>query len=190
MFTKFKKFIPKTFIWQILILSPFIFTLNSFINPVKAGWEFQWDNDDNFNRLKWYQREENRGSRNKIYFFLRPSDRKTGLLKINLIVPKTFKTRLEEKNISICKVRIGGFNKSTKCIEQIPADIEINQEEKYKSVDIFPLKAIPSNQESYSIVLNVFNPKRTGLFQFHSYGQASGSIPVSSYLGSWTIVID
>ena len=46
-----------------------------------------------------------------------------------------------------------------------------------------------SNKESYAIVLKIFNPKKTGLYQFHSYGQPKGK-SVSSYLGSWTIVID
>ena len=35
----------------------------------------------------------------------------------------------------------------------------------------------------------ITNPKRSGLYQFHSYGQPKG-LSVSSYLGSWTIVID
>ena len=50
-------------------------------------------------------------------------------------------------------------------------------------------KPIPKNKESYAIVLKVFNPKKSGLYQFHSYGQYKGE-SVSSYLGSWTIVID
>ena len=47
----------------------------------------------------------------------------------------------------------------------------------------------PSNKNSYAIVLKVFNPKRSGLYQFHSYGQPKGK-SFSNYLGSWTIVID
>jgi len=35
----------------------------------------------------------------------------------------------------------------------------------------------------------VINPKKSGLYQFHSYGQPKGE-SFSSYLGSWTIVID
>ena len=75
--------------------------------------------------------------------------------------------------------------------ENIPADIEINtNESSLRSVNIYPYSAIPSNKESYAIVLKkIFNPKRTGLYQFHSYGQSKGE-SVSSYLGSWTIVID
>ena len=36
----------------------------------------------------------------------------------------------------------------------------------------------------------VFNPNKTGLYQFHSYGQYIGGKTVSSYLGSSTLVID
>ena len=46
-----------------------------------------------------------------------------------------------------------------------------------------------SNKDSYGIVLKVFNPKKSGLYQFHSYGQQKGK-SFSSYLGSWTILID
>jgi len=59
-----------------------------------------------------------------------------------------------------------------------------------RSLNIYPYSPIPSNKENYAIVLKkVINPKRTGLYQFHSYGQSKGK-SVLSYLGSWTIVID
>ena len=41
----------------------------------------------------------------------------------------------------------------------------------------------------FRVDLKVFNPKRSGLYQFHSFGQPKGK-SVSTYLGSWTIVID
>ena len=41
----------------------------------------------------------------------------------------------------------------------------------------------------FLIVKVIFNPKKSGLYQFHSYGQPKGESS-SSYLGSWTIVID
>ena len=76
------------------------------------------------------------------------------------------------------------------CQENIPSDIDINTNESgLRSLDIYPYKPIPSSKESYAIVLKVFNPRKSGLYQFHSYGQPKGK-SVSSYLGSWTIVID
>ena len=170
----------------ILVSTPF---LNG-IQDAKAGLEFQWDQDSSYRRLKWFQKENENKFRNTIYFFLRPSDRKTDLLKINLAIPKTFKSTLKNEKISFCKVRIGGFENRTKCLEDIQADIEINTDESgLRSLDIYPYSPIPSSKESYAVVLKVFNPKKSGLYQFHSYGQPKGN-SFSSYLGSWTIVID
>ena len=170
----------------ILVSTPFF----NNIQNAKAGLEFQWDQDSNYRRLKWFQKEDQRKFRNTIYFFLRPSDRRTDLLKINLAIPKTFKSTLKKEKISFCKVRIGGFENRTKCLEEIQADIDINIDESgLRSLDIYPYSPIPTNKESYAIVLKVFNPKKSGLYQFHSYGQPKGR-SFSSYLGSWTIVID
>jgi len=171
----------------ILVSTPLICNIQN----VKAGLEFQWDQDSGFRRLKWFQKENRVRFRNTIYFFFRPSDRNSDLLKINLAIPKTFQSTLKEEKISFCKVKIGGFNARTKCMEDIPADIEINTDgSSLRSIDIYPYSPIPSSKESYAIVFKkIFNPKRSGLYQFHSFGQAKGK-SVSSYLGSWTIVID
>jgi len=170
----------------ILVSTPFLNNLQN----AKAGLEFQWDQDSSYRRLKWFQTENKRGFRNTIYFFLRPSDRKTDLLKINLAIPKTYKVSLKKEKISLCKVNIGGFESRTKCLEDIPADIEITTDESsLRSLNIYPYSPLPSSKESYAIVFKVFNPKKSGLYQFHSYGQPKGK-SVSSYLGSWTTVID
>ncbi len=171
----------------ILVSTPFFNKLQD----AKAGLEFQWDQDSGYRRLKWFQKENRKRFRNTIYFFLRPSDRRTDLLKINLAIPKSFKSILDKEKISFCKVKIGGFDSRTKCLQDIPADIEINTDESsLRSLNIYPYSPIISDKESYAIVLKkVINPKRSGLFQFHSYGQPKGK-SVSSYLGSWTIVID
>ena len=160
------------------------------IQNAKAGLEFQWDQDSGYRKLKWFQKDNKKNFRNTIYFFLRPSDRNTELLKINLTIPKNFVSVLKEEKISLCKVRIGGFESRTKCLEDIPADIEINTDESsLTSLNIYPFSPLPSNKESYAIVFKVFNPDKAGLFQFHSFGQPKGE-SVSTYLGSWTIVID
>ncbi len=160
------------------------------IQEAKAGLEFQWDQDSGHRRLKWFQKENKKRFRNTIYFFLRPSDRRTDLLKVNLAFPKTFKSTLKNEKISFCKVKIGGFDSRTKCLENIPADFEIKTDESgLRSLDIYPYSPIPSNKDSYAIVFKIFNPKKSGLYQFHSFGQSKGKSS-SSYLGSWTIVID
>ena len=62
----------------ILVSTPFF----NYSQEAKAGLEFQWDQDSSFRRLKWFQKENKRRYRNTIYFFFRPSDRRTDLLKI------------------------------------------------------------------------------------------------------------
>ena len=176
-----------------LFLIPIILVSTPFFNnskDVKAGFEFQWEQDTGYKRLKWFQKENKRRFRNTVYFFFRPSDRNTELLKISLAIPKTYKVTLKKEKINLCKVRIGGFDDRTRCLEDIPADIEINTDESSsRSIDIYPYTPIPYNRESYAVVFKVSNPRRSGLYQFHSYGQPKGK-SVSSYLGSWTIVID
>ena len=157
-------------------------------NSLKAGLEFQWDSNQNFKKLKWFQTEEKKNFRNKIYLFLRSSDRKTGLLKISLKFPDRFTSQIKKEKISLCEVRIGGFNSKTKCLKTIPTEIEIDKGN--NKVDIFPVSPIPSNEKNIAIHLKVSNPKRGGLYQFHGFGQSSGKVPVSYYLGSWTLKID
>ena len=192
MFKKIKKLTLNLKILRFFLFPTILFSIPFFnsIQDAKAGLEFQWDQDSGFRRLKWFQKENKRRFRNTIYFFLRPSDRNSELLKITLAIPKSFKANLKKDKISFCKVRVGGFEDRTKCLENIPADIEINTDESsLRSIDIYPYSPVPANKDSYAITLKVFNPKKSGLYQFHSYGQLKGN-SVSSYLGSSTIVID
>ena len=193
MLKRTKKLVLNFKILRIFFLIPTILVSTPFINhnqDAKAGLEFQWDQNSGFRRLRWFQKENKRRFRNTLYFFFRPSDRNSELLKINLAIPKGFKSNLYKEKISLCKVRIGGFQSRTKCLEDIPADIEINTDESsLRSINIYPYSPIPLNKESYAIVLKANNPTRSGLYQFHSFGQPAGK-SVSSYLGSWTIVID
>ena len=179
-------------ILRFFLLPTVLFSTSFFYSPqdVKAGLEFQWEQATGFRRLKCFQKENKKRFRNTIYFFLRPSDRNSERLKITLAIPPSFKANVKEDKISLCKVKIGGFEDRTKCLENIPADVEINTDESsLRSINIYPFSPIPSNKENYAITLKLFNPKKAGLYQFHSYGQLKGK-SVSSYLGSWTIVID
>ena len=196
MFKNNKKFALNFKILKFFIIPAFLVStpLLTNIEIVKAGIEFQWDQGSGYKRLKWFQKENKARFRNTIYFFFRPKDRNADLLKINLAIPKTFKSTLEKEKIRFCKVKIGGFDDRTRCLEDVPADIEINtNESSLRSIDIYPYNPIPSNvdnKESYAIVFKkIFNPKKSGLYQFHSFGQPKGKT-VSSYIGSWTIVID
>ena len=187
MLSKFKKFKSvKNFVKLIAITPLFIGSLYPNIsNSTKAGFEVQWYGNDNFKKLRWFQTDDRKSGRNKIFLFLTSSDRKTGLLKVNIKVPDRFISKIKEKKVSFCKVKVGGFYEKTKCLENIPVEIELDK--KNKSLDIFPESPIPSDKNNYAIVLKVTNPNRGGLYQFHSFGQSSGNVPVSFYLGSWTL---
>ena len=192
MLNKTKKFAANFKILRFFLIPLVLFSTPFFnnIQDIKAGLEFQWDQGSGYRKLKWFQKDNKKRFRNKIYFFLRPFDRNADLIKINLAIPKTFKVTLDKEKISLCKVRIGGFDTRTKCLEDIPADLEIDTDESgLRSLNIYPYTPVPSNKESYAIVFKIFNPKKSGLYQFHSYGQFKGQAS-SSYLGSWTIVID
>ena len=171
MFKNSKKFALNFKIFRFLIIPAFLVStpLLTNIQHVKAGLEFQWDQDSGHRKLKWFQKENKTRFRNTIYFFLRPTDRNADLLKINLAIPKTFKSTLKKEKISFCKVKIGGFDSRTRCLEDIPADIEINtNESSLRSIDIYPYSPIPSNKdnrESYAIVFKkIFNPKSCLLY--------------------------
>ena len=187
-------FKPKKIFYNSKILSFLLFS--SFLIPIpflnltetKAGLEFQWDGNPNYKKLQWFQKDGEKRARNTMFFFLKSFNRKADLLKITLKIPDNFKSTLKKEKISLCQVKIGGFETNTKCIKNIQADFEMNEEN--RTIDIFPYSPIPTNKDNYAIVFKLFNPKKSGLYQFHSYGQYSGIDLVSSYLGSWTIVID
>ena len=125
MLKKTKKFALNFKILRFFLIPSFLVSTPFFndIQDAKAGLEFQWDQNSGYRRLRWFQKENKRRFRNTIYFFFRPNDRNSELLKINLAIPKRFKSNLYKEKISLCKVRIGGFQSRTKCLEDIPADI-------------------------------------------------------------------
>ena len=174
----------KIFIIPTLFLSYFNLGVSQ---KVLAGLEFQWS-DSGHKKLNWYQTNGGMRARNKIFLFLKPNDRKTGLMKISIKVPDKFKSSLKEEKISLCKVNIGGFQSRTKCLEDILSDIEVNDDK--NNIDIYPINPLPSGKDAYAVVFKINNPQRTGLYQFHSFGQSSGNVPVSYYLGSWTLKIE
>jgi len=116
-----------------------------------------------------------------------PRDRRTGLLSINIKIPNNFKSTLKSKNITLCKANFGGFTSRTECLEDIPSDIVINKET--KRLEIYPITPVPADKDMYAVVFKINNPRKSGLYQFHSFGKSSGSVPVSNYIGSWTINI-
>ena len=187
MLYKLKKYKSVKRFVKLLTITPFIIgaLYPKVSNETKASIEFQWDRNSNFKSLRWYQKDSRKSGRNKIYLFLKSADRKTGLLNVNIKIPERFISKIKPKKVSLCKAKIGGFTERSKCIKNIPIEIELDK--KNRSINIFPESPIPTGKDAYAIVLKLTNPNRGGLYQFHSFGQSSGNVPVSYYLGSWTL---
>ena len=171
-----------------LIFSAILVTLLPFFTNLSNAFEFQWNPNNGFKQLRWYQTTPVKNYRNKIFLFFRPSDRKTGLLSINIRLPNKFKSNLKPKNITFCKAKIGGYTSKSKCLEDIPSDIVIDKDT--KKLEVYPITPLPSDENTYAVVLKINNPRKSGLYQFHSFGKSSGPVPVSNYIGSWTITIE
>ena len=141
--TSIKHLLLKNFL-KCVVLTPFAISFIS-RNVIKSGLEFQWNNAENFKKLSWYQRDNRKMAKNKVFLFLRKSDRKTGLLKVDLKVPKTFFSKIKEEKVNLCKVQIGGFSKKTKCLVNMPAEIELDKGK--NTINIFPSSPIPSSKK-------------------------------------------
>ena len=181
------KFILRKIINSAIFSGIFLSLLPFYTNPTNA-YEFQWNASDGYKRLRWYQRTSTKNYKNRIFLFLRPNDRKTGLLSINIKIPDKFKSSIKPKNITLCKANVGGYVSKTKCLNNIPSDVVLNKDT--KKIEIYPISPVPSDKDTYAIVFVINNPRKSGLYQFHSFGKSSGPIPVSNYIGSWTIIID
>ncbi len=149
--------------------------------------EFRWENSQDYRKLYYYQSSKEKRDRSTYYLVLKPNDRKTAILKLSIKVPDYFNASIPTKNLSLCKVNIGGMLSKTRCIEKVPAIFEINKEQ--TNIDIFPNNPIPA-EGTYAVVMKIFNPTQSGMFQFNALGQPPGDIPISRYIGSWTIDIN
>tara|TARA_B100000700_G_C14827154_1_gene752782 strand:+ start:55 stop:630 length:576 start_codon:yes stop_codon:yes gene_type:complete len=149
--------------------------------------EFQWDPEPGYRRLKYYQTSSDRLERSTYYFFLRGKERKQDIIKLTIKVPDYFKAKIKPEKLSLCKVRVGGYSERTRCLENVPSLIEVNDNQ--TSIEVFPEKPIPFNKDSYAVVMKIFNPRKRGMFQFQALSQQAGDIPISTYLGTWNIDI-
>ena len=149
--------------------------------------EFRWDSDSGYRKLYFVQTSQRRRERSEYFFMLRKKDRKTAILKLSISVPSYFNARIRPKNLTLCKMAMGGMLARSKCKEVLPAVFEVN--EKQTAIEVFPDTPIPTGG-TYAVVMNVFNPSQAGMFQFNAMAQAPGDVPVSGYLGSWLVDID
>jgi hypothetical protein len=149
--------------------------------------EFRWDNTKDYRKLYFFQTDTTRLKRSDYYLMLRPKDRKTAILKLTISMPKSFETKIDPKQVKLCRMSEGGMLRRTRCTQQIPATVEVNQ--KAGTIEVFPETPI-SDKYTVGVFMRIFNPFNVGMYQFNALAQAPGDIPISSYLGSWLIQID
>lgn len=149
--------------------------------------EFRWDGSKDYKKLYYVQSSTAQLERAEYYLMLRPKDRKTAILKLSISVPSYFNARIKPKNLSLCKMKLGGVLSRSRCDEVLPAVFEVN--EKQTAIEVFPDTPIPTGG-TYAVVMNIFNPNSQGMYQFNALAQAPGDVPVAGYLGSWLIDID
>ena len=149
--------------------------------------EYQWDPEPGYKRLKYYQSSSERNERSTYYFFLRGNERKEDITKLTIAVPDYFEAKIKTKKLNFCKVKVGGYTSRTRCIKNIPSVFNVN--DKQTIIEIFPEKTIPFNKDNYAVVMKIFNPRNRGMFQFRALSQNADEIPISTYLGTWNIDI-
>ena len=187
----FKKKLFSTFKKSFFIgFSAFLFgTGASILAPQSSAspgfFEYQWDPEPGYKRLRYYQSSSNRDERSTYYFFLRGKERNEDIEKLTLAIPDYFDSKIKTKKLSLCKVKVGGYTARTGCLENIPSLIEINDNQTI--INILPEKPIPYNKDTYAVVMKIFNPRKRGMFQFRAISQNTDEIPISTYLGTWNI---
>ena len=172
--------------------SAFLFGTGASILAPKSSaspgfFEYQWDPEPGYRRLKYNQSASKRLERATYYFFLRGKEREENIIKLTLKVPDYFEAKIKPEKLSLCKVKVGGYTERTRCLENIPSVIEVNDNQ--TSIEIFPEKPIPRNKDNYAVVMKIFNPRKRGMFQIQALSQSlnPGEIPISTYLGTWNI---
>ncbi len=153
--------------------------------PILAGIDFLWDPDPNYQKLKYVQTSSIKRERSTYFLFLRPRDRKTGILKLSIKVPDYFEAKIKPEKVKFCLAKVGGYSSRSKCLKDIPSVIEISKDQ--TSIDIFPDNPIPVDKNTYALKMKIFNPRKVGMFQFHAYAQSPGALPISGYVGTWNI---
>ncbi|MEY3963981.1 MAG: hypothetical protein RLZZ106_1236 [Cyanobacteriota bacterium] len=149
--------------------------------------EFRWDNSKDYRKLYFFMTDTQRLKRSEYYLILRPKDRKTAILKLSITIPKSFDAELDVTRMKLCRMSEGGMLSRTRCLETIPATIELA--DNGRALEIFPDVPVPDTG-TIGVYMLLFNPFNVGMYQFNALAQAPGDVPISGYLGSWLIQID
>ena len=150
--------------------------------------EFRWDTSRDYRKLYYFQSSSTKKDRSTYYFALRPKDRRAAIMKLSITIPDYFNAKIRTNKLKLCKMKLGGMLEKTKCMETIPAVFEVDSQQ--ESIDVFPDRPIPADNASYAVVMKIFNPDKSGMYQFNALGQAPGDVPMAGYMGSWNIDID
>ena len=151
------------------------------------GFEIQWFPEEGYKKLRYLQSSSERLDRATYYFFLRGKERKADISKLTLRVPEYFEAKIKPSKLSLCKVNVGSFSSKTRCLQNVPSQIDVNPSQ--TSIEILPDQPIPLNKDSYAVVMKIFNPRKRGMFQFQAFSQNVGEIDISTYLGTWNIEV-
>ena len=149
--------------------------------------EFRWDTDRDYRKLYYYQTSNIESDRSEWFLTLREKDRKTAILKLTVTVPDYFDSKLKPHRMRLCRTTVGGMMSRSKCLEEIPAVIQVNEDQ--TAIEVFPDTPLPSDGD-YSLSIKLFNPQGKRMYQFNALVQARGDVPMSGYRGSWLIDVD
>ena len=149
--------------------------------------EFRWDSDNDYRKLYYYQTSSEENDRAEWFLTLREKDRKTAILKLTITVPDYFDAKLKPHRMRLCRTTVGGMMSRSKCKEEIPAVITVNEDQ--TAIEVFPDTPLPSDGD-YSLSIKLFNPQGRRMYQFNALVQAPGDVPMSGYRGSWLIDVD
>ena len=149
--------------------------------------EFRWENSKDYKKLYYFQSSTVPRDRAEYFLMLKPKDRKSAILKLSITVPEYFNAKIKPRRVSLCRMELGGMLARSRCKETLPAVIEVNETQ--TAIEVFPETPIPTGG-TYAVVMKIFNPSNSGMFQFNALAQAPGDVPVAGYLGSWLIDIE
>ena len=147
----------------------------------------RWTNREGFKNLFYWVSETKPNRRSNYFLILKKADRDKAIMKLDVMVPSYFDSKLKTKNIQLSYCQGGeGAMKRTICEETIPAAISLVNDG--KTIQIVPETPIPPDR-TIGVVFRVANPSNGGMYQFNALAQAPGKVDIAGYLGSWVIEI-
>ena len=149
--------------------------------------EFRWDNDRDYRKLYYFQTSAIENDRSEWYLHLRAKDRKTSFMKLTVTVPDYFDSKLRPERMTLCRTSAGSMMSRTRCLEEVPATIEVNKSQ--TAIEVYPDTPVPVEGD-YSLRIKLFNPQGKRMYQLNALIQAPGDVPMSGYVGSWLIDMD